>query len=264
MMRALWSSASGMTAQQKHIDVIANNIANVNTTGFKKETLYFQDLVYQTLRPAGAMNMAGTQLPVGIEIGHGTRLVATPRIFSPGGLQETENKLDMAIEGPGFFQVRLPDGNIGYTRSGFFRQDGNGQLVTPEGLLLDPPVIIPPEIPHTNIFITADGNVLAQRPDQTDQESMGSIQLALFPNPAGLGHMGGGIYQPTSAAGNPIVGAPGTNGLGMIKSGALEMSNVQIVDEMVALIVAQRAYEVNSKSIQTADEMLGIANGLRR
>ena len=262
MMRALWSSASGMTAQQKHIDVIANNIANVNTTGFKKETLYFQDLVYQTLRPAGAMNVAGTQLPVGIEIGHGTRLVATPRIFTTGGLQDTENSLDMAIEGSGFFQVKLPDGNIGYTRAGLFRPDGSGGLVTPEGLPLDPPVNIPAGV--ESVTITTDGSVQIKQPGQIDLQTIESIKLAQFPNPAGLEHLGGSLYRPTNAAGTVIVGTPGTNGLGQIRSGMLEMSNVQIVDEMVALIVAQRAYEVNSKSIQTADEMLGIANGLRR
>ncbi|MCH8294008.1 flagellar basal-body rod protein FlgG [Candidatus Poribacteria bacterium] len=262
MMRALWSSASGMIAQQKHIDVISNNIANVNTVGFKGSRADFQDLVYQVIRPAGAINLAGAQIPTGIEIGHGTQLVATPTRFAQGDFKETEDSLDLAIQGEGFFRIQLPDGRKAYTRAGAFSRDSQGNLVTADGLLLDPPVQIPSQATET--LITADGAVLVKYPGEIEFTQQGSIQLALFPNPRGLQHAGRGMYIPSEAAGDEILGAPGQNGMGTIQSGMLEMSNVKIVDEMVGLIIAQRAYEANSKSIQTADEMLSMANNLRR
>ena len=262
MMRALWSSASGMIAQQKHIDVISNNIANVNTVGFKGSRADFQDLVYQVIRPAGAINLAGAQIPTGIEIGHGTQLVATPTRFAQGDFKETEDRLDLAIQGDGFFRIKLPDGRKAYTRAGAFSRDSQGNFVTADGLLLDPPVRIPSEATET--LITADGAVLIKNPGEIEFTQQGSIQLALFPNPRGLQHAGRGMYIPSEAAGDELLGAPGQNGMGTIQSGMLEMSNVKIVDEMVGLIIAQRAYEANSKSIQTADEMLSMANNLRR
>jgi len=263
MMRALWSSASGMIAQQKNIDVISNNISNVNTAGFKRSRADFQDMIYQTIRPAGAINLSGAQIPTGIEIGHGARLVATPRMFSEGSLQETGNDLDLAIAGDGFFQVKMPDDTIAYTRAGNFSLDKDGRIVTADGLpLVEPEIIIPPGAEH--IYVTDDGDVQVTIPGQTEGQSVGQIEIVRFMNPAGLHSLGHSLFVQTEASGAPNPGKPGENGLGTIERQTLEMSNVQIVDEMVGLIVAQRAYEVNSKAIQTADEMLGIANGLRR
>ena len=261
-MRALWSSASGMIAQQKNIDVISNNISNVNTSGFKRSRADFQDMIYQTIRPAGAINLSGAQIPTGIEIGHGARLVATPRMFSEGSLQETGNPLDLAIAGDGFFQVKMPDDTISYTRAGNFSHDKDGRIVTADGLPMEPEIIIPPGSEH--IYVTNDGDVQVKQPGQTDGQSVGQIEIARFVNPAGLHGIGHSLFAQTEASGASDVGKPGENGLGTIEGRTLEMSNVQIVDEMVGLIVAQRAYEVNSKAIQTADEMLGIANALRR
>jgi flagellar basal-body rod protein FlgG len=262
MMRALWSSASGMAAQQKHIDIISNNISNVNTVGFKGSRADFQDLIYQTLRPAGTINLAGAQIPTGIQIGHGTQLVATPASFSQGVLRETDSPLDLAIQGNGFFKVLLPDGKEVYTRAGAFNRDSEGRIVTPDGLLLHPGVTIDANL--TDVRITQDGAVLAKSPAEDNFTPVGNIQLYIFPNPRGLHNMGRGLYAATEAAGVAQQGVPGQEGFGLIQAGMLEMSNVQIVDEMVGLIVAQRAYEVSSKAIQTADEMLGIANNLRR
>jgi len=263
MMRALWSSASGMVAQQKNIDVISNNISNVNTAGFKRSRADFQDMIYRTIRPAGTINLSGAQIPTGIEIGHGARLVATPRMFAEGSLQETGNPLDLAIAGAGFYQVKMPDDTIAYTRAGNFNLDKNGRIVTADGLPLEPEIIIPPDV-EQHISITNDGDVQVKQPGQTDGQSVGQIEIARFVNPAGLHGIGHSLFVQTEASGAPDVGKPGEKGLGTIEGQTLELSNVQIVDEMVGLIVAQRAYEVNSKAIQTADEMLGIANALRR
>ena len=262
MMRALWSSASGMVAQQKNIDVISNNIANVNTVGFKGSRADFQDLVYQVFRPPGAVNLAGAEIPTGIEIGHGTQLVATPTRFSQGDLRETDSPLDLAILGSGFFKIQLPDGREAYTRAGTFNRDGKGRIVTVDGLLLDPEITI--DANSADVDIRQDGTVLAKSSGEDQFSQVGSIQLYIFPNPRGLQNIGRGLYTMTEAAGDALLGTPGQEGFGIIQSKMLEMSNVQVVDEMIGLIVAQRAYEVNSKSIQTADEMLGIANNLRR
>ncbi len=262
MIRALWTSASGMMSQQLNTDVIANNLANVNTTGFKRSRADFQDLLYQTIRPAGTSNTAGAQIPVGIQVGHGSRPIAIAKIFSQGDYQETGNPLDLVIEGDGFFQIMMPDGSIAYTRAGSFKQDSQGRIVTSDGFMMKDQITIPQEA--QDIAITSDGTVQALLPGQTSHQQLGVIELARFSNPAGLNSIGRNLYLATAASGRAITGTPGTNGFGTVLQRSLEMSNVQVVEEMVNLIVAQRAYEINSKAIQTADEMLGIANNLRR
>ena len=251
-----------MNAQQLNTDVIANNLANVNTTGFKRSRADFQDLLYQTIRPAGTSNTAGAQIPVGIQVGHGVRPVAIQKMFAQGDYQETGNPLDMVIEGDGFFQVMIPDGNIAYTRSGSFKQNSQGQIVTSDGFLMKDQISIPQDA--QDVAITSDGTVQVVMPNQTNTQQLGVIELARFTNPAGLSDIGRNLYMPTAASGAPIAGTPGINGFGTIVQRSLEMSNVKVVEEMVNLIVAQRAYEINSKAIQTADEMLSIANNLRR
>jgi len=251
-----------MTAQQLNTDVIANNLANVNTTGFKRGRADFQDLLYQTIRPAGTSNAAGAQIPVGIQVGHGTRPVAIQKMFAQGDYQETGNPLDLVIEGDGFFQVMMPDGGIAYTRAGSFKHDAQGRLVTSDGFMMKDQITIPQDA--LDVTITSDGAVQVVLPGQTEQQQLGVIELARFANPAGLSSVGRNLYVPTAGSGTAITGTPGLNGLGTIVQRSLEMSNVKVVEEMVNLIVAQRAYEINSKAIQTADEMLGLANNLRR
>ncbi len=262
MIRALWTSATGMMSQQLNTDVIANNLANVNTTGFKRGRADFQDLLYQTVRPAGTSNTAGAQIPVGIQVGHGSRPIAIQKIFTQGDYQETGNPLDLVIEGDGFFQIMMPDGSIAYTRAGSFKQDSQGRIVTSDGFMMKDQITIPQEA--QDIAITSDGAVQALLPGQSTHQQLGVIELARFSNPAGLSSIGRNLYLSTAASGQAMTGTPGTNGFGTILQRSLEMSNVQVVEEMVNLIVAQRAYEINSKAIQTADEMLGIANNLRR
>ncbi|MDI9450885.1 MAG: flagellar basal-body rod protein FlgG [Limnochordia bacterium] len=263
MMRALWTAASGMIGQQYKIDTTANNLANVNTTGFKKSRVDFQDLLYQTVRYAGTPVTAGAQIPTGIQIGHGVRPVATQRLFTQGTFQQTDNPLDLVIEGDGFFQVLLPDGSIRYTRDGAFKRDSDGRLVTSDGFPLEPEIRIDENA--LSINIGSDGTVSIQLPGQDEpEENSKKIQLARFVNPAGLKSDGRNLYSPTAASGPPIVGEPGLDGFGNLAQGYLEMSNVQVVEEMVSMIVAQRAYETNSKAIQAADEMLHTANNLRR
>jgi len=262
MIRALWTAASGMMAQQLNTDVVANNLANVNTTGFKRSRIDFQDLLYQTVRPAGSSNTSGSQIPVGIQVGHGTRPIAIQKMFTQGDYEETGNTLDMVIEGDGFFQITMPDGSIAYTRAGSFKQDGQGRIVTSDGFVMKDQITIPQDA--QDIAITSDGTVQALLPGQPAPQQLGVIELARFPNPAGLSSIGRNLYLPTAASGQAITGTPGTSGFGTVVQRFLEMSNVKVVEEMVNLIVAQRAYEINSKAIQTADEMLGIANNLRR
>ena len=262
MMRALWTSASGMFAQQKNIDVISNNIANVNTVGFKGSRADFQDLIYQVIRPSGAINLTGAQIPTGIEIGHGTQLIATPTRFTQGDLKETEDSLDLAVQGEGFFRIRLPDNRHAFTRAGAFSRDTDGNLVTADGLPMDPEIQIP--LDASELLITPDGVVQSKLPGENEFTVQGRVQLFVFPNPRGLQHASRGLYTPSEAAGEPRGGSPSQNGLGFIQSGWLEVSNVKVVDEMVGLIIAQRAYEANAKAIQTADDMLSIANTLRR
>jgi flagellar basal-body rod protein FlgG len=262
MMRSLWSAATGMTAQQTNIDVIANNLANVNTVGFKGSRVDFQDLVYQTYAEPGAAATEGTQIPTGVQVGLGTRYAAIQRIYSPGELRQSGNMLDAAIEGDGFFQIRMPDGRTAYTRDGAFKLDGQGRLVNSDGHPLDPEITIPADAAH--VTIGSDGTVSASVAGQDEVQQIGQITLAKFLNPAGLSSIGRNLLLPTAASGEAVTGAPGSEGIGTLAQGFLELSNVSIIEEMVNMIVAQRAYEVNSKCIQVADEMLALANGLHR
>lgn len=262
MIRALWTAASGMQAQQKNIDVVANNLANVNTTGFKRSRADFQDLVYQNLKSSGAPSTSTTQVPSGIQIGLGTRLAAVTKMFSAGDLTQTGNELDIAIEGDGFFQILQPDGTIGYTRAGSFKRDSTGRVVTSDGNPLQPEIVIPANA--TKINIGNDGTVSVTQAGQSATTSLGTLQLALFPNPAGLSSQGKNLYMTTDASGAATTGTPGQNGIGTIAQGLIEMSNVSVAEEMVQMIVGQRAYEVNAKAVQASDEMLQTANNLRR
>lgn len=262
MIRALWTAASGMEAQQLNVDVIANNLANVNTVGFKKSRVDFQDVMYQTLRAPGSPAARGAQVPTGIQVGLGTRPVATQKMFAQGDFTQTGNPLDMVIEGQGFFQVQRPDGTIGYTRDGSCKLDSQGRLVTSDGYVLQPELTIPSGA--ESISIGTDGTVSVTLPGQTQPQEVGQIQIARFINPAGLKSEGRNLFSATAASGDPQTGTPGLNGFGTIAQGFVEMSNVKVVEEMVNMIVAQRAYEINSKSIQTADQMLELSNNLRR
>lgn len=262
MIRALWTAASGMQAQQKNIDVVANNLANVNTTGFKKSRADFQDLMYQNLKTTGSPSTNTTQVPTGIQIGLGTRLAAVTKIFTSGDFTQTGNELDIAIEGDGFFQIQMPDGGIGYSRAGAFKKDTNGRIVTSDGYPLLPEIAIP--VGTTKINIGNDGTVSVMQAGQTTATQLAPIQLASFANPAGLSSIGKNLYLPSDSSGQPQVGTPGQNGLGTIAQMTLEMSNVNVAEEMVNMIVGQRAYEVNSKAISASDEMLQTANNLRR
>jgi len=263
MIRALWTAATGMAAQQLHIDVISNNLANVNTAGFKRSRVDFQDLLYQTIRPAGTTEATGSRVPTGIQVGLGTRPAGTQKLFTPGEIKATENPLDLAIEGDGFFQILMPNGETAYTRDGTFKLDSTGRIVNSDGYALQPEITIPAEA--TAISIGADGTVEVYMPGQSEPQAVGNVQIAKFANPAGLTNIGRNLLTTAGAsAGEPVIDTPGLNGLGTLAQRCVEMSNVQVVDEMVNMITAQRAYEVNSKAIQTADEMLGIANNLRR
>jgi flagellar basal-body rod protein FlgG len=262
MLRALYTAASGMEAQQLNIDTIAHNLANVNTGGFKQRRTQFQDLLYQDVRNAGTSNTASTEIPVGLQIGLGTKPVATEMIFSQGDFSATNRPLDMVIEGAGFFQVRMPNGELAYTRNGNFQMNREGVLVTTDGDLLDPQITIPQD--QVAITIGRDGTVSVVQAGQTQPQQVGKIEIALFQNPAGLQALGKNLFTETQASGDPITGTPGENGLGTILSGMLEQSNVSVVEEMVNMIVSQRAYEANSKVIRTADEMFAQANNVVR
>jgi flagellar basal-body rod protein FlgG len=258
----MWSAASGMQAQSVNIDVIANNIANVTTTGFKRSRAEFQDLLYETMRPPGASSSENTQVPTGIQIGHGTRPVAVSKNFSEGELQMTKNELDLAIEGDGFFQITQPNGDTAYTRAGSFKLDKEGRVVNPDGFLLEPAITIPTDA--ISVSVGMDGTVSVLQAGNTTPREIGTIQLARFVNPAGLQSIGKNLYLPTDASGQEIAGTAGTANFGTIAQGFLEMSNVSVVDEMVNMITAQRAYETNSKVVQTSDDMLQLANNLKR
>lgn len=263
MIRSLYTAATGMTAQQLNMDVIAHNLANVNTTGFKRSRADFQDLLYQNSRAAGTSAAQGAQVPTGTQVGLGVRAAAIERIHSQGDQRATGNPLDLVVEGDGFFQVQLPDGQIGYTRDGSFKLDSQGRVVTADGNVLQPEITIPAE-GVTRVTIGRDGTVQVSLQGTATPQQLGQIQLARFANPTGLESVGGNILRPTAASGDAVTGTPGLEGLGNIGSGFLEMSNVKIVEEMVDMITAQRAYEINSKSIQASDEMLQTANNLRR
>ena len=240
MIRALYTSSSGMEAQQLNLDAIANNLANVNTTGFKRTRVDFQDLLYQTFRPAGASVAQGATIPTGIQVGLGARPVATQKIFSQGDFQQTENPLDLVIEGEGFFQLVRPDGTTGYTRAGAFKKDGTGRVVTSDGFLLQPGLVVPPDA--TTVTVGTDGTVTVNVAGQTAPQQVGQLQLARFANPAGLTSVGRNIYLPTPASGDAVVGTPGQTGMGTLAQGFLESSNVKVVEEMVNMITSQRAY----------------------
>ncbi len=254
MMRSLWISKTGLDAQQTQLDVVSNNLANVSTTGFKRQRGVFEDLLYQTLRQPGAQSSQQTTIPTGLQIGTGVRAVATSRIFAQGNLNQTNNSMDVAINGQGFFQVLMPDGATAYTRDGAFQVDAQGQIVTANGYPLQPSLTVPAN--STGVSIGQDGIVSVRVPGQTAPQSVGTIQLANFINPAGLQAMGGNLFGETAASGTANVGAPGANGAGLVSQGYLETSNVNIVEELVNMIQTQRAYEINSKAIQTSDQML--------
>jgi len=262
MIRSLWTAASGMQAQSLNIDVISNNLANVNTTGFKRSRADFQDLLYETLRMAGSASSDGTEVPTGIQLGHGTRPAAVQKIFLQGDYQHTQNELDMAIDGDGFFQVIQADGETAYTRAGSFKLDSQGRLVTSDGFPLQPQITVP--LDSTGIAIGIDGTVSVVQAGETEPTEIGTVELARFVNPAGLNSVGRNLYVATMASGDAVTGPPGEEGFGTLSQGYLEMSNVSVVDEMVNMISAQRAYEINSKAIRTADEMLQMANQLKR
>jgi len=254
MMRSLWISKTGMEAQQTQLDHISNNLANSGTNGYKRSHAVFEDLMYQTLRQSGANSSEQTQLPTGLQVGLGTRAVATSRQFSQGGLQQTTNPLDVAVKGQGFFQIQMPDGTTGYTRDGSFQVDAQGQLVTNNGYVLQPGIVVPAQA--QSVTIGGDGTVTVTLPGQSGAQTIGQIQLANFANPAGLDPKGQNLFAETSASGTPTSGAPQSNGMGSLAQGFVETSNVNVVEELVSMIQTQRAYELNSKAIQTSDQML--------
>lgn len=261
MLRALRTAASGMTAQQLYIDLVAHNLANVNTTGFKKSRIEFEDLLYQTLRPAGP-GEGETQLPAPLQVGHGTKLVAAAKIFSQGDSQVTGNPLDLAIEGDGLFQIEMPDGTTAYTRNGSFRIDGEGRMVTSQGRPMLPEITVTDNT--VSVLVNADGKVFARTAGTETPTELGQILLARFVNPSGLESAGGNLLLLSPASGDPVVGAPGELGLGGLQQGALERSNVDVTEEMVSMIVAQRAFEINSKAVRTADDLLAMINNLKK
>jgi flagellar basal-body rod protein FlgG len=266
MVRSLWTGASGMTGQQANIDTISNNLANVNTSGFKKMRADFEDLLYQTVRTAGTPATEDTVVPVGVQMGHGVKLAATQRMFSQGALQNTDNVYDMAISGEGFFRIQMYDGSWAYTRDGAFKIDENGRLVTSNGYWVLPDIVMPQGFLPETVTVTKDGRVSVKVPqiDLNEPVDVGRMELYRFPNPVGLTAVGENLFKVTNASGEPIPGRPGYEGMGQIQHKFLEMSNVSVVREMVDLIVAQRAYEFNSRTIQTSDNMLGTATGLKR
>jgi flagellar basal-body rod protein FlgG len=262
MIRALWTAATGMEAQQTNMDVIANNLANVNSTGFKKSRADFQDILYQTTRAAGSRVAGGGEMPTGVQVGLGSKIAAIQKVFTLGDIHSTGNELDLAIEGQGFFQITQPSGDLAYTRGGAMKMDSTGRLVTSEGLPLSPEVVIPDGT--TQISISSDGTVEVLQDGSTTPTEVGTLELARFSNPAGLSSLGHNLYAETVSSGAPETGTAGENGMGGISQAYLEGSNVSIMEEMVNMIAGQRAYEINSKAIQTADEMLQMANDLVR
>jgi flagellar basal-body rod protein FlgG len=251
-----------MQAQALNLDVISNNLANVNTSGFKKSRAEFQDLLYETIQPAGTPSSQDTNVPTGIQLGHGTRPSTVLKIFSQGSMENTQNELDLAIEGDGFFQITLPNGEMAYTRDGAFKLDSDGRIVNSDGFAMEPEISIPSDA--LSISVGLDGTVSVLQAGESTPSEIGTIELARFVNPAGLISMGKNLFITSEASGDEMTGTAGENGLGTLAQGFLEMSNVSVVDEMVNMITAQRAYESNSKAIQAADDMLQLANNVKR
>ena len=262
MLRALRTAALGMSTQQAGVDNIANNLANANTNGYKRSTVVFQDLLYQTVQAAGQGEAGGGAQPASLQMGHGAAAIATVRNFTQGSLTETGNALDLAINGDGFLQVRRPDGSIAYTRDGAFTLSADGAVVTQTGLALEPDLSLPAAA--VEIHISQDGVVAVRLQGEPEMTEVGQLELARFPNPGGLNPLGGNLFEQTEASGEPTIGSPGQEGMGMIRQGFVEGSNVDVVKEMVDLIAAQRAYEINSKMVTTGEDMLQIANNLKR
>jgi flagellar basal-body rod protein FlgG len=254
MNRSLWIAKTGMEGQQAKLDSIANNLANVGTNGYKRGGVVFEDLMYDNLRQAGAASGEQSQLPTGLQVGLGSRVAASTRNYAQGNLQNTGNQLDLAVKGAGFFQVQLPDGTTGYTRDGAFQLDASGQIVTAAGHALQPGLTIPANA--QTVTVAADGTVSITVAGQATSQQVGQIQLATFVNPAGLEARGQNLFAETAASGTPNAAAPGTDGHGSLLQGHVEGSNVNVVEELVAMIATQRAYELNSKAIQTTDQML--------
>jgi flagellar basal-body rod protein FlgG len=261
MLRAMSSAASGMAAQEMRMDVIANNMANVNTTGFKKSRTEFQDVLYDMVRAAGAVGTNAAQVPVGLYVGQGVRPVATLQQFSMGDLKQTGNSLDLAIEGNGFFQIMQPNGELTYSRDGALKIDSQGRLVNADGMTIEPALVLPGDA--RDVTIAADGTVTATRPNRPEPVEIGKLELATFPNPSGLAPIGHNLFEITAASGEAVLVAPGTEGAGRLAQGALEMANVKVVEEMIDLIATQRAYETNSRVIQAADQMLQATANLK-
>jgi len=262
MMRSLFIAATGMEAQKLNIDVISNNLANVNTAGFKKSRADFQELMYQGIKAAGAASGEGMQVPSGIQIGLGVKPAAVQKMFQQGDFVSTQNSLDLAIEGDGFFQISMPDGEIAYSRAGVFKLDSEGRIVNSDGYPMEPSISIPANA--LNITISPDGKVSVLQAGSAAPVEIGQIDIAQFINTGGLKAIGKNLFLPTGSSGEPTIANPGSEGLGTIAQGFIELSNVNIVEEMVNMIVSQRAYEINSKAVQTSDEMLQIANKLKR
>lgn len=262
MLKAMKTAATGMMAQQMNIDNIANNLANVNTTGFKRGRIEFQDILYENFRKAGTAVAIGATVPTNLDVGYGARAVATSREFSTGSPMLTGNPSDMSIAGNGFFQVQMPDGTTSFTRDGSFKISAEGGIVTADGFALLPQITVPQDA--TDLAVGLDGQISVLVVGSETPQQIGQIELARFINPAGLSAVGHNLYTQTVASGSPITGTPGGEGLGTITQGSLETSNVSVVDEMVNMIVAQRAYEINSKVIQTSDDMSQTINNLKR
>jgi flagellar basal-body rod protein FlgG len=258
MNQALWIAKTGLDAQQTRMSVVSNNLANVNTTGFKQDRAVFEDLLYQNVRQSGGATSQDTELPTGLNIGTGVRVVATEKLFTQGGMLQTGNALDVAINGRGFFQVLMPDGNLAYTRDGTFQKNAEGELVTANGYSIQPSIQIPPDA--QSITIGADGTVSVQLPGQAQPSNVGNLDTVDFVNPTGLQPIGENLYRETASSGTANPGTPGQDGFGSLLQGALEGSNVNVVAELVNMIETQRAYEMNSKAISTNDQMMQYLN----
>jgi len=258
MNQALWAAKTGLDAQQTRMAVVSNNLANINTTGYKQSRVVFEDLLYQNVRQAGGQTSQDTELPSGLMLGTGVRVVATEKMFSQGSVINTDNGLDVMIDGRGFFQVLMPDGTFAYTRDGSFMQDADGQLVTASGYIVQPGITLPPDA--QNITIGADGTVSVLQAGQAAPSQVGTLETVDFINAVGLQPMGENLYRETASSGTPQPGSPGQNGLGSLRQGALEGSNVNVVSELIGMIETQRAYEMNSKAISTNDQMMQYLN----